>query len=566
MSVSCVLIGYFGKNSTLQRELDPSSSSATGLTLEGKAASDFLEISREMDPAGGVGSGDADGDRRGAGRGRGRGCWTQNTQEHQQLRRPRQAALGNQSIGSVNDMVKNSTLSVDAAEFVPKNYSNPPQGTDGSWQRPSVQNRLQLARQPGACPQTNQMMMPQRQVMHHQQQSHYGGQRQQHYPQQQHHQQQFQYQQNAEIPQQQQHQHQRYNQYSNARDYGHYDGGSGDYNNRHQSAPGRENNDHGTDLASTLRQLDNAMRSLTLNPGRFDSLVAPLVDTISLYLENPSQAQEIIAAIIQQSINEGNFRYSGARLCTHLDTVTAPTDRVTSTVRDTLYSRCRKESEACSRAWISEEEHSPNVEKKCHGLILFLAELVAQMEPDPASELGKMLVDLISVVLKSPAPNSAKHICQALKLAGHTLERDSSNNRREVERVMRSLTDLVTNGLVDQHVGRMVHSVHQLRSSHWGRIAGHRPLPMEMNQSSTTPQAPDEPVLYGPDGNVLSPEESRFLQDLAEEAAGPEEFGEAENEDCEEQLWEEDEDDVIAAAYEEFLKLGPNKNDGRARR
>jgi hypothetical protein len=50
-------------------------------------------------------------------------------------------------------------------------------------------------------------------------------------------------------------------------------------------------------------QLENAMRTLTTNPGRFDSLVAQLVDTISPYLDQPKHCEEIFNMIIQQVYN-----------------------------------------------------------------------------------------------------------------------------------------------------------------------------------------------------------------------------------------------------------------------
>ena len=57
------------------------------------------------------------------------------------------------------------------------------------------------------------------------------------------------------------------------------------------------------DLATSLMQLENAMRTLTLNPGKFDSLVAHLVDTISPFLEEANQCEEIFNLILQQVIN-----------------------------------------------------------------------------------------------------------------------------------------------------------------------------------------------------------------------------------------------------------------------
>lgn len=106
------------------------------------------------------------------------------------------------------------------------------------------------------------------------------------------------------------------------------------------------------------------------------------------------------------------------------------------------------------------------------------------------------------------------------QLAGQYLERDSSTNREEIERVMRELTELVTQGRVDVHVGRMVNSVVELRSDNWGRVVpSHGPNPVEPSPPVPDHQLPqhsfNEPVLYGPDGTVLSAEESSFCQSRA---------------------------------------------------
>lgn len=185
------------------------------------------------------------------------------------------------------------------------------------------------------------------------------------------------------------------------------------------------------------------------------------------------------------------------------------------------------------------------------------------MDSHPASILGKLLVDLISNTLKNPGPNSAKYICQSLKLAGQYLERDSTTNRQEIERVMRELTDLVTKGQVDVHVGRMVNSVQELRSGNWGRgVSFNDSVAVDVNPANVPQQKLkqpsqqlDEAVLYGPDGMVLSAEERRFCQDLSSHD------GEDWTPNMEPAQQEEDEDDMIADAYEEFLKLAPNKND-----
>lgn len=100
-------------------------------------------------------------------------------------------------------------------------------------------------------------------------------------------------------------------------------------------------------------------------------------------------------------------------------------------------------------------------------------------------------------------------------MAGQTLERDNSGNRTAMEQVMRTLSDLVIQGRVDSHVGRMVTSVSELRSGNWGVISSHVPLHAENEQSSSA-QIDDQPIYYGPDGAIITEEESRFLEGLPE--------------------------------------------------
>lgn len=116
-----------------------------------------------------------------------------------------------------------------------------------------------------------------------------------------------------------------------------------------------------------------------------------------------------------QCILDANFRYSGARLCCHLDTADSSDNN--SIFRVALFERCKEEQEIQAVNWPKITEHTPDDERKCHGLIMTLAELVAQMDSTgPGSILGKLLLELISIVLKNPGPNSAKLICQSLKV------------------------------------------------------------------------------------------------------------------------------------------------------
>ncbi|XP_051165847.1 polyadenylate-binding protein-interacting protein 1 isoform X2 [Leptopilina boulardi] len=488
-----------------------------------------------MDNTGSDGTGFPNNSHRGIGRGRGRGSGGKT--ENKPLRRPQDAtAAAPATESAVNaEVVKNSKLSASAKEFVPQSY-NPTlaTGTQSSYSARNLQDRIQLARQ-GQSTQSNYQRRHQSSSGGHYQHSQYSGQ--------QSHGQQMMYQQQYEDASQ----YQGYNYQHGSQDFGYKDGGSGDYVDKHQTTR-REINHQLADYEGTLRHLDHVMKTLTLDPGRFDALLIRLVNNLKPYLDQPSQSQEIASMIVQQSINETNFRYSGARICTSLVAVT-PSEVSPSIFKNMLLTRCQEQTDMLSTSWQQAKNHSDMEEKQCHGLILFLAELVIQMESVLAVSLGKLLVQLISGVLMNPTPNSAKNICQALKLAGPTLENDSSS-KKEMEFVMQKLTKLVTEGRVDSHVGRMVQGVNNLRNDNWGNSVKNE---TEIN-TDTAIQQSNEPVFYGPDGNILSAEESKFLQELAESTPELEDDTDLENEMAK---WD-DEEDEIASAYEEFLNISNN--------
>lgn len=74
---------------------------------------------------------------------------------------------------------------------------------------------------------------------------------------------------------------------------------------------------------------------------------------------------------------------------------------------------------------------------------------------------------------------------------------------------MHRLSELVVQGRVDLSVSRLVSSVTELRSGNWvGQFPSSQ---VEEKQSSS--QAINEPVYFGPDGQVLTEEERIFLEE-----------------------------------------------------
>lgn len=482
----------------------------------------------------------------------------------------------------MEDIVMNSTLSADAAEFVPKRYSmDHPVQQHHHRQQPQYQKQHHHYHHYHHHPKSQHQ--PHQQQQHQQQHQ----QQQQHQHQQHHHQSQSSHSSKSSIQDRIQRaretsnqmlQHQsNYNpqnhpqdqaqqseslsyQVSNNQDTSQSDRSMGVNKHRHQETT--EDGSYTSDFTNATQQLLNVIHLLILTPGRFNSLAPAVIKSIRPYLEFPNQFRKFIAIIIQQSINEGNFRYSGARLCTSFDSDVTASEQ--TAFRNILYSLCKEETENQAITWQQKNEYSEEKQKKCHGLILFLAELVTQMEDISSCDLGELLIQLITTVLKNPAPNSVKHICQALKLAGQTLERDKKGSREGMENMMRALTQLVTESRVDSHVGHMVNSVYELRNGNWGQgtSTGGGTTPADSTQIPETQDCPpDGPVFYGPDGQVLSSEENQFLEDVAESHPDDMIGGPGDRE-----VWLSEEEDEMDAAYEEFLKLIPSKIDANTQK
>ncbi|XP_067203347.1 polyadenylate-binding protein-interacting protein 1-like [Linepithema humile] len=318
-----------------------------------------------------------------------------------------------------------------------------------------------------------------------------------------------------------------------------------------------------------IQELFNIINILIVNPAQFSHLIPQFVNKIRRD-GNMRHIEMILKTIIEWSIDESNFRYNGARFCEYFDSTAEV--RTKELFRDVLFMLCKLQTRLQEQEWHNVCEKDRD-QKKCNGLILFLAELVAQMDESYAFTLGELLVWFITKVLQRPASNTVKYICQALKLAGHVLEKDKSKSG-DMENMMRALTELVNNGQVDTHVGNMVNNVHEMRKN-WEKSASNCDSPSTNNAVLNQVQQPDQPgasnynsselntaplvevqqpldlpVMYGPDGEVLSAEESKFLQDHMM-------LDLDDIETSDEGSIDDNFDDEIATAYEEFLKEEP---------
>ncbi|XP_069674731.1 polyadenylate-binding protein-interacting protein 1 isoform X3 [Periplaneta americana] len=214
--------------------------------------------------------------------------------------------------------------------------------------------------------------------------------------------------------------------------------------------------------------LIEVMQHLTLNPGKFDVLITPLVHTFSLWLGDKNIVYSIVNAIVEQSITEPNFRYNGARLCNFLNNEFPPGDK--STFRSCLLSRCQEEH-------IRVPTYIHSDPRRLHGYVLFVAELFMQLElakgyGDRITILGTALLEALSSLLTEPSSENIKCVCQVLKLTGQPLD---AQEPLAMNQIMHSLSELFSNSNVEPNIRHLIHSVIELRTIRWGDASNFMP-------------------------------------------------------------------------------------------
>ncbi|KAJ4450137.1 hypothetical protein ANN_01544, partial [Periplaneta americana] len=430
-------------------------------------------------------------------RGRGRGPWRQG-QEHRELRRPQSdnrigfAANNSNSIpdpGAGGDVSRNSTLSATAKEFYPKGYQTHPveDGYNSSYQFEEVPHQNVL---PVQMPVIPNWSLGQGNLQ--------------------------------------------------GRLYSNWSPISpcsviktppegGDCLRYNLASPTSQT----TPEQVATNHLIEVMQHLTLNPGKFDVLITPLVHTFSLWLGDKNIVYSIVNAIVEQvcssynntltflslqSITEPNFRYNGARLCNFLNNEFPPGDK--STFRSCLLSSIegiddsemrlrirhrlpdiRLTVRKTSKKPISKLEAMQHVltistllegvkkniyvfqltfiqiQGRLHGYVLFVAELFMQLElakgyGDRITILGTALLEALSSLLTEPSSENIKCVCQVLKLTGQPLD---AQEPLAMNQIMHSLSELFSNSNVEPNIRHLIHSVIELRTIRWGDASNFMP-------------------------------------------------------------------------------------------
>ncbi|KAG4069072.1 hypothetical protein HA402_008383 [Bradysia odoriphaga] len=314
--------------------------------------------------------------------------------------------------------------------------------------------------------------------------------------------------------QQQQHHHHHHHQQQQHHHHQHYNvgssmgGGSGYHQQQQQQQQQQQHHQqNNSDVRGSnpseaeshvLSFLIEVMRKLNADPGSFESYQKELNSLYLEYAHNEFVISNAIEIIFDQSINEQNFRYMGARICRLLDALDASPDSV---FRHLLRLKMNYNQEE-NMAFITNDAH------KVRGTTLFLAELYIQLQNDGhrIGDVAKSIYKAISLLLQKTTPENIKCVCQTLKLCGYELEIDFPMEAADVLSILKQVKD------IDVSTERLLKSVLELSQNRWGRTEAVLNAPII--EHNIQPNYSNDPVFYGPDGEIITEEESKFLSDI----------------------------------------------------
>ncbi|XP_077549171.1 poly(A) binding protein interacting protein 1 isoform X2 [Haemaphysalis longicornis] len=300
-----------------------------------------------------------------------------------------------------------------------------------------------------------------------------------------------------------------------------------------------------------IMELMSFIEDVTLSPAEFDAKIGDITGALSTITDANGLAQ-VVDTIFQQGVKEPNFRYSGARLCNHLSKRLhirgVGEEEFTSILIDRCHNECAKRTEMSAG-----DPGDPYL----RGLLLFVAELLSQMaflredNSYKVKNLANCIPMMMHTLLQTLTKDNVKCTTQVLKLTGSILEDldcDAITPRRGIlDSVFEKLSEIVKKEDLDATAALMIRNVLELRKKDWGRTSSHSSSP------SAGPAEDSLPILCGPDGVPISREEEHFVNDLLlKEQMGNlsvSDGGSYSNDCCNDEM-----DEEIAAAYEEFLK------------
>ncbi|CAD7011356.1 polyadenylate-binding protein-interacting protein 1 [Ceratitis capitata] len=349
--------------------------------------------------------------------------------------------------------------------------------------------------------------------------------------------------------QNQQH-HPRHNKHHNQQSHQHHNqhhGGHGRYQ-RHNNA-GASTSTAGSGKTSSdvesiaLDYLQTVIQCLNQNPGQFDTIATRFLTIFEGMENNQYVLSNAMEDIFNESIQNANFRYMGAKLYNLL--------HMLNLKKDSLFHTLLK----CKLDYHQQEVMQymqTNQQQKVRETALFLAELYMQLRGDDTRIhlIAANIVYSLKQLLSKESSDNIRCICLTLKLAGYDLTADCPTEMREIIERLDAL-NVKSPGKYP-----LAANVISLQKNNWGRKVNSPTAEVEaaVAKAPEPLRMSDEPIFYGPDGRELTAEETDFLTDGAAALRGSgstDEDGEMGDLDID---LDPEMDEETEKAYKEFCK------------
>ncbi|XP_055919952.1 polyadenylate-binding protein-interacting protein 1-like [Eupeodes corollae] len=293
-----------------------------------------------------------------------------------------------------------------------------------------------------------------------------------------------------------------------------------------------------------LDYLATVIQCLNDNPGSFDTVATRFLTIFDGMENNEFVLSNAMENIFTESIDNPNFRYMGAKLYNLLHMLNLRDDSLFHTLL-----KCKLEYQQSEVM----EYMQNNCEQKVRETALFLAELYMQLRGDDTriKLIAENIVFSLKQLLTKVSNDNIRCICLTLKLAGYDLDSDCRNDVSVILQKLESINK--------DKPGKypLVKNVISLKKNNWGRTVFQENANMLSSPNDSNCEATNEPTFYGPDGKIMTKEESQFLATSVSKTVSSTE--DDEEYDLEVDL-DPEMDEETENAYRKFCKLNKTNN------
>ncbi|XP_053394953.1 polyadenylate-binding protein-interacting protein 1-like [Mercenaria mercenaria] len=254
----------------------------------------------------------------------------------------------------------------------------------------------------------------------------------------------------------------------------------------------------------------DAVFSLTSNPAPMEEYMKRITDQLNQGVSDPTVIQDIIETLLEQSISEPNFRFTGAKICKLLSHQ-LKSHPVFNNFRSTFLNRIKAEFDK------REELLNSNVERLC-GLSMFFGELFLVLEVEQKDTgvmikigiLRNAISDLLRTLLSQPDDVTVKCATQLLKLTGTALM-ETTDLTGNFDDIFNKIKSLEKHPQLNKTSHCLINSVLSRLEYNFG--VGQQPSPQKPVQAYPGQQSTsfnNEPIFYNTEGQPITREEAGY--------------------------------------------------------